>query len=269
MASQCPLCGAKAFDKSRYSGYYCFPRLGGCGMSSPINIDNYKGLLSFRIENNEFMDKQINAYAHGLYIPYKSSYASDLTRLILDIKGSTVCDIDAVKEKASAIIKNDLDLIITSIDKYKKSRPIIISMTRSKPDNFWEEHALQFRVSISMALKNSSVKIKKSNEIWAIDGVNYIKRIKETQTTHLAHSKISKNNGPAPYRGITKDTCILNGDINNKYIILIDDIYTPNVCVDEDCIQYLYDNGARDVLLYVLGITIKPPKEDNDLDVLF
>ncbi len=229
-------------------------------MSSSVSIDMYKGLLSFRIGNNEYLNKQVDAYAHGLYIPYKSSYSGDLTRLILDLKGSTTCNIDAVKAKASAIIQNDLDLIITSLAKCQKFRPIIVAMARSKPDDFYDAHELQYRPTISMALAKSSVKSKNSDEIWPIDGVQYIKRVKETQTTHLAHSRTLKNNGPAPYHGITKDTCVLNGDINDEYIILVDDIFTPGVFVDEDCIQYLYDNGARDVLLYVLGLTVKPPK---------
>lgn len=34
-------------------------------MSSSVAIEEYKGLLSFRINRNEYLDKQINAYAHG------------------------------------------------------------------------------------------------------------------------------------------------------------------------------------------------------------
>lgn len=264
MSSKCPLCGENAFSLSRFGGYYCYPRMGGCGMSSSVAIEEYKGLLSFRINSNEYLDKQVNAYAHGLYIPYRSTYSGDLTDLILNLKGRATCNIDAVKTEAANIIQKDLDIIITSLEKYQKHRPIVVAMARSKPDNFWPDYALQFRPAISRALSNSRVGVEKSDGRWMLDGVQFLQRVKETQTTHLARSTKVRNNGPAPYRGITKDTCVLNGDVHDKYIILVDDIYTTGVCVDEDCIQYLYDNGAQDVLLYVLGITVTPPKESTE-----
>lgn len=267
MHLRCPLCGNDSYTNSKYSGFYCYPRLGGCGMSSSIFISNYKSLLSFQIGNDEYLDKQIDVYAHDLYIPYMSRYSRENTRLILDLKGSNNCNINNVKSRASDIIQNDLDLIITNLEKYKKNRPTIMAMARSKPDTFWKDYELQFRPTISIALEKSSVKLENSDEIWMMDGVQFLKRVKETQTTHRARSQNIVNNGPAPYRGITQDTCILNGDINGKYIILIDDIYTPGVYVDEDCIQFLYDKGARDVILYVLGVTITPPK-DSDKDKL-
>lgn len=40
-----------------------------------------------------------------------------------------------------------------------------------------------------------------------------------------------------------------------KNIILIDDIYTECKGIDEDCIQFLLDYGARNVILYTLGMT--------------
>lgn len=259
MPSQCPLCGKLAFAPSRFSGFYCFPKFDGCGMSSHVNINIFNKLLHFNIENNRFININIDAYSHGLYIPYKSNYAGELTNLILDLKGSTVCDINISRLKASQIIQNDLDFIINSFEKYHRFRPVVVAMARAKPDSFYKENELQFRPSISMAVSNSSIKLK-NNDSWPIDGVYYINRVKETQTTHLANSGILNNNGSPPYPGITKDTCILNGNLNNQYVILVDDIYTPNVGIDEDCIQFLYNNGAREVILYTLGLTITPPK---------
>ena len=39
--------------------------------------------------------------------------------------------------------------------------------------------------------------------------------------------------------------------------MLIDDIYTLGVNVVEDCIQALYDRGARQVIFYAVGRTDK------------
>lgn len=145
--------------------------------------------------------------------------------------------------------------------KNKKIRPTIVTMARSKPDRFWKKYELQFRPAISVALANSNVTLNNSKEKWMLDGVNFIERVVETQTTHLSHIDGIRNNGPAPYPGITNKTCVLHGDVKNKYIILIDDIYTSGINVDEDCIQYLYDKGASNVILYILGVTVKPPND--------
>ena len=43
--------------------------------------------------------------------------------------------------------------------------------------------------------------------------------------------------------------------VKDKYIILVDDIYTEGVNVIEDCIQYLFDLGTKSVILYVTAKT--------------
>lgn len=48
---------------------------------------------------------------------------------------------------------------------------------------------------------------------------------------------------------------MIKNKIKDKNIILVDDIYTPNVNVAEDCIQTLFDLGAKDVILYVIAKT--------------
>lgn len=59
-----------------------------------------------------------------------------------------------------------------------------------------------------------------------------------------------------PYVGITKDTCQIDHPmILNKNVILVDDIYTEDVFVAEDCIQTLLDLGAKSVILYVIAKT--------------
>jgi predicted amidophosphoribosyltransferase len=59
-----------------------------------------------------------------------------------------------------------------------------------------------------------------------------------------------------PYPGITKKTCTINyPGIYNQNIILIDDIYTNGVNIDEDCIQALLDSGAKNVIFYAIAYT--------------
>ena len=92
------------------------------------------------------------------------------------------------------------------------------------------------------------------------------KSLKCTKTTHLKNVKDltwvnieglnEQNDGMEPYPGITNDTCIIETDlIKGKNIILVDDIYTKNVNIDEDCIQALYDAGAKKVVFYAIAKT--------------
>jgi predicted amidophosphoribosyltransferase len=41
-----------------------------------------------------------------------------------------------------------------------------------------------------------------------------------------------------------------------KDILLIDDVYTCSINIDEDAIQALYDNGANSVIFYAIGKTV-------------
>ncbi len=90
-----------------------------------------------------------------------------------------------------------------------------------------------------------------------IDGTDYIKRIRETRTTHFSKS----DGGLDPYPGITKDTCdIFEEGIKGRNVLLVDDIYTHHhgnkfVGVDEDCLQALLDCGAKRVEFYALAKT--------------
>lgn len=108
-----------------------------------------------------------------------------------------------------------------------------------------------------MALANSDINRK------FIDGVDYINRIKDVSTTHLVNSPLAQIYLPnlckcdKPYPGITKDSCFISDKVANQTILLIDDIYTLGVGVVEDCIQALYDKGAKRVIFYVVGRTEK------------
>ena len=75
-----------------------------------------------------------------------------------------------------------------------------------------------------------------------------------------------------PYPGITEKTCDVK-NVNRKDILLIDDLYTEGVNIDEDAIQTLLDNGATNVFFYSLGKTKKgivstKPSVIDDVDDL-
>ena len=87
-----------------------------------------------------------------------------------------------------------------------------------------------------------------------VNGSNFITRCESTRTNHLRNDQ---SGGPCPYVGITKDTCEISQKVREKDIVLVDDVYTKTVNVNEDAIQALLDNGANSVTLYVVAKTIK------------
>lgn len=269
----CPECGACAYARDRYSnGHYCFPSQGGCGTKFPAQIEKVNGLFRHIITVNQFLKIDTTAYFHDFYIPPRNG-GGKFTELVLAIKGKSASGIEAAKRVVSEIIKEDLDKLIDDNDKYRKERPVVIVVPRSKPDGFWQSHELQFKPAVSLGLHKSKYNVKGMDSKWIIDGTQYLARTKVTLTTHKAHLNDETNTGPPPYPGITRDTCKLDGDILNKNIILVDDIYTENKGIDEDCVQFLLDSGAADVVLYTLGKTkktaTKTPADATSFDVFF
>jgi len=130
---------------------------------------------------------------------------------------------------------------------------------RAKRDDRYKPEQLYFR----KAVKRTIQILQDLHSLGEIDckfedGIDYIKREKDTKTTHLSKGW-SKGNGdlPEPYPGITKETCYIDCEkIKNKDILLIDDVYTKGINVDEDAIQALLDYGANSVVFYAIGYTI-------------
>lgn len=88
------------------------------------------------------------------------------------------------------------------------------------------------------------------------DGLDFIVREMDTCTTHLKRSRHG-GSGEMPRPGLIRDTCRLSLDIRGRDILLVDDIYTPGVGIDEDALQTLLDAGARSVVFYAVGHTYK------------
>ena len=87
-------------------------------------------------------------------------------------------------------------------------------------------------------------------------------RVKNTKTTHIKDERFGMvfkqkiDEQPKPYPGISRETCQIKGDIQGKNIILVDDIYTRNANIDEDFVQFLYNQGANRVILYCVGAVL-------------
>ncbi|GHV59196.1 hypothetical protein FACS1894103_2100 [Campylobacterota bacterium] len=254
----CPKCGVCACAHSYYAGYHCFQKQNGCGATFPTHIVRDQGLLVYAITKNDFLNTEIRGYSHDFYIPVRLG-GGETSKIVLKIKNISnnkiSREIEVAKTEISKIVKFDLDKIIESDRKYRDEQPVVVVIPISKPDNYWDNSQLQFRSAISDGISSSK---------WIVDGTQYLTRLRATQTTHIAHLNKPENIGEPPYPGITKDTCGLSNNIENKNIILIDDIYTVGVGIDEDCVRFLLDNGAASVVLYTLGVTIKIPNNSTN-----
>ena len=163
--------------------------------------------------------------------------------------------LDECKNEARAHIAN----FLVAYDRIYGNEDNIIVCRVPRSKTFFAESQLYFQKAVREAISLANGGINRN----FIDGVDYITRIKDVATTHLADSIWAQRKfphlvvGDKPYPGITKDSCEISDRIANQTILLIDDIYTLGVGVVEDCIQALYDKGEKRIIFYAVGRTIK------------
>jgi len=195
----------------------------------------------FTIYANEFLHCNIQGYYHINYVGFKNPGNPDY----LNILKNTFDNIPENKllhatEQLYEVLKKDL----TQFDKTLT----VCVVPRSKAENSYKHNQLLFKKVVQKIV----------NELGFNNGTNYIIRHTDTKTTHLAHSPRGTQfagDGDMPYPGITKDTCNISESVKGKDILLIDDIYTKGVNVDEDAIEALLDKGAKSVIFYCVGKT--------------
>jgi hypothetical protein len=159
-------------------------------------------------------------------------------------------DVDPFPERLPSAVQQLYDLIGKDLpeilQRSGKNRLTLCVVPRSKREDHYREDQLLFREIISRAIDRLP-----NFE----NGTKYIIRNTNTRTTHLDKNG-EGGDGNLPYPGITKETCTISDLVRDKDILLIDDLYTKSVNVDEDAIQALYDKGARSVIFYSVGKTL-------------
>ena len=150
--------------------------------------------------------------------------------------------INAAKRLA-LILKEDMPEILRLSGK-QSLRVCVIP--RAKRENSYRKNQLYLRATIQNETKHLA---------GFVDGTHDIIRHTDTSTTHLARNG-NGGKGELPYVGITNDTCNISNDVIGQDILLIDDLYTKTVNIDEDCIQALLDKGAKSVIFYSIGKTL-------------
>ncbi|PTN09295.1 hypothetical protein C8N47_105136 [Mangrovibacterium marinum] len=149
------------------------------------------------------------------------------------------------KQQLEAILMLDLPVMLNIL---MLSSMTVCVVPRAKAENVYRPDQLLFRSAVQNVTKNLG---------GFEDGTNYIVRNRNTKTTHL-RLPINGiiNDGSLPYPGITCDTCSISNGVFGKDILLIDDIYTKTVNIDEDAIQALLNAGANSVTFYAVAYTV-------------
>ena len=190
-------------------------------------------MQKFIIESNSFLSHECVGYFNRFYIGYDMPGNPDFLNIL--------------KNQYQSVLPLELE---ESRDEVTKSA-VVVTVPRSKAN--MARSQMGFRLAVQEGV--NAIRNRGFREFE--DGTMCIERHTNTRTTHLRKDIPNfVNSGDMPYPGITKETCHINSRlVRGKTVILVDDIYTRTVNVDEDCIQALYDAGAERVILYTVAYT--------------
>lgn len=220
-------------------------------ISLGMELDSNTRLSSFRqftISKNHYLKKDVTGFFSLEYVRFKKPGNPDFINVLKNTYGNeNTSKLKVAADTLEKVLLGDLPRIAKILGK-EQNELVLCSIPRAKKDDSYNENQLLFRTIISAVARKLNM----------IDGTKYLIRTKNTRTTHLSHCVPNYNNdGADPFPGITKSTCIISTGIQGKDILLIDDIYTLNVNIDEDGLQTLIDAGAKSVHFYAVGRTVK------------
>lgn len=205
-------------------------------------------MTPFTIERNQYLTQNTQGFYHtdfgGTQLPNNPNY---LYKLKNDPHHNwTDFRIQEAQQELLRVLVVDLPDVQNHINK----NPITICVVpRAKADNTYNPNQLLFKATV-----RNAVNVLGNN---FIDGTNFIERHSNTKTTHLRRPMEGfVNDGLNPFVGITNATCHISKNIIGKDILIIDDIYTMTVNIDEDVIQALISKGANSVSFYAIGKTV-------------
>lgn len=197
-----------------------------------------KNPMFFQIQGNFCLNRTIDAYFHEHYSKYgKKGNPDYICTLKNDFNNSEYIFKDC-QEKLSEILLKDFYLLHKSLN-----FDMVCMVPRAKKEDFYTNNQQIIRKIVGDTAKKLSI----------CDGTMCILRNINTRTTHRSDD----TDGEEPYKGITKDTCFISDEVKDKSILLVDDIYTETVNIDEDAIQALLDKGAKKVTFYAIAKTVK------------
>ncbi len=199
----------------------------------------------FIVDRNAYLSRSTRGFFHTSYLEFRRPGNPDFLNFLKNDCLSYNKELPSAKRKLREILINDLPRVKELL---QLKDVTVCVVPRAKISYF--ELQLKFIGTVRDSLA----------EVGGLeDGTGFIRRHTDTKTTHLTHLKKPiiglVNEGLMPYPGITSKTCSLSSNIAGKDILLIDDVYTKRVNIDEDAIQALLDMGAKSVAFYAVAKT--------------
>jgi hypothetical protein len=204
-------------------------------------------MQQFTIQTNGYLSQNILAFYHSDYQGGGGQWqiAGTIENIICTLKNDITPYSQSVLQNASnqlsVILREDLPQILRFTG---KTNFLVCVIPRAKVN--YQLDQLYFRTTIRNVVNGLN---------GFINSVDYIIRHTDTQTTHRAKWGYG-GTGSLPYPGITAATCNISAQVIGKDILLIDDLYTKTVNIDEDAIQALLNKGANSVVFYAVGRTV-------------
>ncbi len=202
----------------------------------------------FIIESNRFLKQNIQAFYHTDFYGYGKPNNPDYLNIIKNDNHHHWSDYQL--NKAANDLRNILGKDFPQLLQLLEFNTLTVCVVpRAKADNTYRADQLRFQSTVQSVV----------NQLNGFeDGINYIGRHTNTSTTHLRRPiEGYVNDGRSPYPGITIQTCNISSNVRGRDILLIDDIYTKTVNIDEDAIQSLLNMGAGSVTFYAVGKTVR------------
>jgi len=209
-------------------------------------------MKSFIIKQNECLNQDTQGYYHTDYVAYENRDEVDnYPMYILTLKNDLERKwwLSKLQNAQSELLKVLLKDLPNILKESKLDQFTVCVVPRAKANNTYRQDQLLFKATVSDAVNQLGNNFK--------DGTNFIVRNKNTKTTHIRRAVDGfVNDGSEPYSGISEETCNFSNNIKGLDILLIDDIYTKDVDIDEDMVQALLNCGANSVTFYSIGKTI-------------
>jgi hypothetical protein len=201
----------------------------------------------FVIASNYFLKQNIQAFYHTDFYGYGKPNNPDYLNILKNDNHHhwSVSQLNNAASRLRGVLAEDLPQLLQLL---RLNSLTVCVIPRAKADNTYRANQLLFKSTVQFVV----------NQLDGFeDGTNYMGRHTNTKTTHLRKPiEGYVNDGQSPHPGITTDTCDISGNVRDRDILLIDDIYTKTVNIDEDAIQALLNNGARSVTFYAVGQTV-------------
>src|SRR5690606_3114127 len=161
-------------------------------------------------KGNYYLKREVQAYFHSKYSSgsgqwqVKGSIENIICTLKNDITPYTEDVLQNVADQLENILKTDLPQVLKLSG---KNSLVVCVVPRAKVN--YNANQLYFKKTVSTVAKQLP---------GLIDGTEYIKRVKDTKTTHRARWGYG-GNGDMPHPNITVNTCDLSKNLNGKDIL--------------------------------------------------